>query len=760
MNAGGIDIRSIIEQADIAAFIGQDSWTAIRRAFVDAAFDAWIDALQALVATGMKPATIIGFANYSPICAKAVGAEATLALVPALIAVHQSAGGQAAVSLLNAAPMAARRLGNGRGFRDWLTLMTEVAALAPESTELILDRTDALLSRLDIAALTGWIHAGLRSTASDIDRRAAYFSLAEGAALRAFEQAASDIVFAHVERRLSLYLRALWRLHPVIRTAAIRPGQPAPRRVTFDGNFVRIPETYAGFHGREALLLFRAALAHVGAHSVFGGPKFPLGTLKPVQVALVSLIEDARVEALAIEEYPGLRRQWSRFHVVEPRTALAVELLMPRLARALLDPAYRDGDPWVNKGKMMFFDHRSQWADPAISRKIGGLLGNDIGQMRVQFNPKTYVVEPPYRDDNHGLWDYGEPPPQESDEAEAIVDAVRIEQTDNENDPHHRQRALDDGDPANRAARLRRIDEDTGVPVAKHPEWDHVIGRERAEWTTILDFEPPRTVPTILDRVIRDYADVEHRIAKLIRSAKVSRPWRFRRQPEGERLDLEACIRSAIDLRAGISPDPNVYEVRKLRSRDLSVLVLLDVSESTKDHIRGTTTSVLSVERAATALLAQAMDGLGDPFAIHAFCSNGRDEVRYLRLKDFGSPYDRDAMARLAALRGGFSTRIGAALRHAGALIAGQQSHRRLILVVTDGEPSDIDVSDRKYLVEDARKAVQGLAQAGIDIFCVGLDSGGDSYLDRIFGRRNVVQIKRVEALPEKLPMLYFRLTA
>ena len=154
------------------------------------------------------------------------------------------------------------------------------------------------------------------------------------------------------------------------------------------------------------------------------------------------------------------------------------------------------------------------------------------------------------------------------------------------------------------------------------------------------------------------------------------------------------------------------------------------------------------------------MSGLGDPFAIHAFCSNGREEVRYLRVKDFNEPYDTAAKSRLAGLKGSLSTRIGAALRHAGAELARQLTYRRLLLVVTDGEPSDIDIPDRRYLVEDARKAVANLAHAGIDVFCVGLDAGGDSYLSRIFGQRNFLVIDRLQRLPEKLPMLYFRLTA
>jgi len=305
---------------------------------------------------------------------------------------------------------------------------------------------------------------------------------------------------------------------------------------------------------------------------------------------------------------------------------------------------------------------------------------------------------------------------------------------------------------------MRAVKEDAGIPIAKRPEWDHVSGRELADWTTILEFECRKAPAEILDRVLHEYADVEQRITKLIRSARVGRASRLRRQPDGERLDLEACIRATIELRSGITPDPRVYETSELRFRDLSVLVLLDISESTKDQIKGTTCSVLTLERAATTLLAHALEGLGDPFALHAFCSNGRDEIRYYRIKDFRQPYGNEARSRLAGLRGGLSTRIGAALRQAATEIVQQTTHRKLILVVTDGEPSDVDVADRVYLVEDARKAVQGIAHEGINVFCVGL-GGGEKYLPRIFGRRNFMQIDNVESLPEKLPMLYLRLT-
>ncbi|MBN9273480.1 MAG: VWA domain-containing protein, partial [Mesorhizobium sp.] len=233
---------------------------------------------------------------------------------------------------------------------------------------------------------------------------------------------------------------------------------------------------------------------------------------------------------------------------------------------------------------------------------------------------------------------------------------------------------------------------------------------------------------------------------------------RLRRQSEGDFLDIDACIDAAVARRIGEPPSPRIHGRYERRSRDLSVLLLRDASQSTRDRVRDGRQTVLDVERQAAALLSQAMAGLGDPFALAAFCSDKRDDVRYMRIKDFGQPYDGLVESRLAGLQSGFSTRLGAAMRHAGADLATQRSYRRLLLVVTDGEPSDIDVDDRHYLVEDARKAVQGLSRLAIDTFCAGLDSSADSYLSRIFGQKNAISIATVERLTDLLPKLYLTL--
>jgi nitric oxide reductase activation protein len=193
--------------------------------------------------------------------------------------------------------------------------------------------------------------------------------------------------------------------------------------------------------------------------------------------------------------------------------------------------------------------------------------------------------------------------------------------------------------------------------------------------------------------------------------------------------------------------------------RDLAVLVLLDTSESSNDKVRGHDYTVMDLTRAATVLLAGALDRIGDPFAIHGFCSDGRHDVHYQRFKDFDQPYDDLVKARLAGMKGRLSTRMGAALRHAAHYLSQQPKSKRVVFVVTDGEPADNDVTDPQYLRHDAKAAVEELGRQGITVYALSLDPHADQYVSRIFGLKNFTVIDQVERLPERLPMLYMSLT-
>lgn len=195
--------------------------------------------------------------------------------------------------------------------------------------------------------------------------------------------------------------------------------------------------------------------------------------------------------------------------------------------------------------------------------------------------------------------------------------------------------------------------------------------------------------------------------------------------------------------------------------RNIAVLLLVDLSESLRAKIgagEAAGQTILELSQEAVALLAWAIDRLGDPLAIAGFHSNTRHEVRYQHIKGFSERWDDTVKARIAAMEAGYSTRMGAALRHAGHYLGARQADKRILLLLTDGEPADIDVTDSEHLRADTKKAVEELDTQGITTFCLSLDPKADDYVREIFGSRWRV-LDRIERLPEQLPMLYLALT-
>jgi nitric oxide reductase NorD protein len=279
-----------------------------------------------------------------------------------------------------------------------------------------------------------------------------------------------------------------------------------------------------------------------------------------------------------------------------------------------------------------------------------------------------------------------------------------------------------------------------------YPEWDQRTEMLRENWVTVIDVPVPRSMR--FQNNLAPGRAVDRRLAFGPRARLLDRAVRLRRQHEGEELDLDAAIESRISARGRIMPDPRIFKRPGRRRRHLTVLLLLDLSESTNDRIGGSFTSVLDLEKQAANILADSVDPGRDRIAIDGFASNGRSEVRYTHIKDFNEPYGEEQRQYLLGQRGSLSTRMGAALRHAGTQLKAEHGEKKVLLVVTDGEPSDIDVADRAYLVEDARHAVAALNVRGIDTFCLTLDKRADAYVRTIFGAWNFLIVDNPVSLP------------
>jgi nitric oxide reductase NorD protein len=248
------------------------------------------------------------------------------------------------------------------------------------------------------------------------------------------------------------------------------------------------------------------------------------------------------------------------------------------------------------------------------------------------------------------------------------------------------------------------------------------------------------------------------RIRKVRRQFEALRP-KFERQTaqiDGQELDLEALVRAQVDLRSSGAGSDRIHQATRRQLRDLAVTILVDVSLSTDAWIDNR--RVLDVEKEALCVLSHGLAACGDDHSILTFTSRKRSWVRVETVKQFGEEVDERVMRRIAALKPGYYTRMGAAIRHAAEQILETPNRHRLIILLTDGKPNDVDHYENRYGVEDSRRAVLEARAQGIALFGVTVDKSGQDYFPMIFGRGGFAIIDHVARLPAALPNLYRQL--
>jgi len=758
------------------------TWNEAARAFTPRGLDNYLKGALALHHLGRGEELVVSFLESMPELARGIGEEVLPELVNFLLGMASKTSGQVLALIASTAPLAAQRVGDAELFVSYLKVLEIVLAQAPRGLRPMLENLDRLLSQLTLGGFRRWVQWGAQAYKSDLEGQVAYFSLSSADAQGVLQQERKGTLFVDIQRRLNIYLRAIWNRDFFLRPTAGDYESRDGLRPYIERYVVHIADAYDDVAAGDTstgtavpgLEVYRAAANHCAAHLVFGREPLQRDDRSPLEQALVEAFEDARVEALAIAQFPNMREAWLALH---PRADYAapvtgVGALIDRLARALLEGSSQDPDPWVQQGVAAFQARAGTLQDNALSLELGvaaaaALAGRGLPPLPSQGVKQGAV----YRDDNRAIWQLAE-----YDEALALAatweDRQQVRKKVSLMEMVH---ALDNefaGDDAEEVWELpteylfddgTSINELLGRPPISAPfhyaEWDYQIQLERPNWATVLERHPPVGDLAVIDAIIEANKPVISRLKFLIESMVPQGMQRIRRVEDGDDLDIDAAVAAMIELRMGRQPDPRIMMRHKRTVRDLAVLVLLDMSESSNDKVRGHDYSVLDLTRSATVLLADALDRIGDPFAIHGFCSDGRHDIHYYRFKDFDQPYGDLARARLAGMTGHLSTRMGAALRHAGHYLATQPKSRRVVFVVTDGEPADNDVRDPQYLRHDTRRAVEELGRAGITVYALSLDPHADQYVARIFGANNFTVIDQLERLPEKLPLLYMSLT-
>lgn len=602
------------------------------------------------------------------------------------------------------------------------------------------------------------------------------------------------VTLAELAGRLAVFFRGLGGGHAVeIRAAAPeesshrlsrsrRLGATSERiaRPAFDGEVLRLPPRIADFPDRDlngALYLWLAAMA---AHAVQ-----PRSATDALDADLAALSAAEATTRAALDACPGLRAPHDALRsaalALRPaRAAPPAEAAVETTIRALLGgdapggaggallAAVRDGAPAPFPAPRGYRPPAPVPLWPAFRTPAFGAPRDAAGESPAGAPPPEAPSAPTRRARRRAADRAERRDSLILHKFEAILsfaEFLNLNRRVDDDDPDGALKAAQDADeialtevtkaPATRLKlHLDLAPEDADrerlAGARTWPEWDARAGAYLPDHVRVLESAAERAAepPARGDAEARRIRRVRRQLEAL-RPARLSLPG----QADGEDLDLDAAVRSAADLRAGGEGSDRVWRATRPAGRDLAVSILLDISRSTESAVTGR--MVLDIEREALTALAWGIEAAGDRSAVHAFSSLRRDRVFVTRVKGFEERMGPTVEARLAALRPGFYTRLGAAVRHVGAGLSAQGARRRLLLVITDGKPNDLDHYEGRHGVEDSRMAVREQRRAGNAVFGVAVDASARVALPRIFGRGGFALVPGPERLIAALPRIY-----
>ncbi len=616
----------------------------------------------------------------------------------------------------------------------------------------------------------------------------------------------ATVALADVRRRLDLLVHAAFGADVAIAPADPPPpatwfrrfGQGTPRHLvarapvaSTDGKLVRLPRALPADGGAERYRLTAAVLTALAAR---GAPA--ARPSDPLESALFLAREAAAAEALVVRRLPGLADALARaradalaarpsVRVLTP-PEIAVEAVVEAALAGRLDAAGGPDDTaaWAREqadairaggGRYRGTLPVAHWGVlTAPPPEIAARAGSASDEAAPPARAGSLVRRPDIRagDDDEddgavGLWMVQLDDPQEH--VEDPMGLQRPTDRDDDADPDGLADSLselpearlvsapgsprevlapDDAPPLPRAAHAPSAPASAGTRFV-YPEWDYRVGGYTLPGATVVESPGEDGDAAWGEAVRRERAALLALVRRRFERLRARRQ-RVGRQPDGPDLDVAAVVEAHADLRAGYTGDGRLYQTVRPERRDVAVALLADVSGSTDSWVSGTR-RVIDVEREALVVVAHALDALGDPFAIYAFSGEGPSRVDVRVVKGFAERAGLAVDRRIAALHPERYTRMGAACRHATARLMRQPARHRLLLVLSDGKPNDVDRYEGRYGVEDTRQAVAEARLQGLHPFCLTVDREAPAYLPRIFGPGHFAVLHAAERLPAVL---------
>lgn len=716
--------------------------------------------------------------------------------------------GQVAVEVLRYAQVVLRSLPSLDVQRAVLTLGLEVADRAPGLVRDFLRHASEVVALVEgsVPRLSEWVKEGLSIADTHVERAEAYFALRSKQAVEVARRLSHGILLRDVQSALTFYAEALCG-----REVTIRSGTGASSAPTDAGGVITLPDKITVYQTPDDNFRFYKVMTlHEAGHLEFGTydplPSHVLDWFpsrdgsdafadRPLRSLLDcfpdpglaqnlwTIVEEARIDFLLRHEYPGIREDMDRvlFEQLRGRPKLDQLARGPAILEALLQLSVADTAevpfPILDVVAAAYeLIKRVRTPNAAVEDTVRTVIDLYPVVAERLDGPEPVSTEP-----------QAEPPPQsEFDQlamGHAPIGSFALRDTLSAPQFRAEQRG---GAPADRIPSSVRIEddrpEDAASPVTRESEGgDELVASGRAgtadgawydEWDEAAQEYKPRWCRVIerpADEGAADEAEeilAEHRgvIASLRRYFEVLRPEAFRKQRQqidGDEIDLDAAVAAAVERRAGLPGSDRVYIRREKKVRDVSAAFLIDASGSTGRQLasgRGPLRRVIDVEREGLIVLSEALDALGDEFALYAFSGQSRHDVSCLVIKDFDTRPGPAVFHRIGGLRPMGQNRDGAAIRHVVSRLRQRPAAVKLLIVVSDGRPLD-DGYAGSYALDDVKMALREVRAQGIRPFCITVDETAGDYVRTMYGEVNYTVIHNVAGLPATLPRLYKRLT-
>jgi nitric oxide reductase NorD protein len=658
-----------------------------------------------------------------------------------------------------------------------------------------------ILGRLSISELEAWVEEGLESADVQKDKGTSFFSLQSGSSRRAVDKLVMGLELKDIHSVLRSFAEALKGSKIELRSSSLfyknLPGLSRFFSIT-DGTRIFLPPRVDLFEEEDLnFKTYKLMLTHELGHQLFGTFDLgheDLGRLKefgnPVPAfKIFEFLEDERVDHLIGLQYPGLERD--RRHIMEVYLSKSsssagkmkrsiFELLSLRASEELakaeipdcrLTPLLKEALATVLVPGLSSRDvldltlkvYRSLNGESAceVCEKrdtqdrpfYRGALDFDLVENTKLGMRRLAVRVAEHLEDRHPdiTPDLVDRALQRIEEAQ-MIDAEellwQIEDSDKLNELFDEvQEVIADMEAEKRIRRSVYYD-----------EWDRKLDDYRKDWCRVREMDMPSTTPLFYQKTIDENYGMVSLLRRYFGLLRPDRIKRFFREERGDDIDFDAVIEAVVERHAGRTPSDRVYIRREKNLRDVSVAFLVDMSYSTGDELPSGK-RIIDVEREGLVLMAEALESIGDQWALYGFSTHYRDKVDFFVVRDFGEAFSTEVKTRFESIRPIAQTRLGAAVRHANSLLARQSSRIRLLILMSDGRPYDIDYGDADNAVEDTRRALWEGRKKGINSFCITVDKKSRDYLPYMYGETNYTLIDNIETLPARLPLIYKRLT-